>query len=336
MIFYDDRRTCPYFNLAAEEFLLNSAPPDETIFRLWRNAPAVIVGRHQNALSEVCVPYIDSHGIALVRRLTGGGAVYHDLGNLNYTFITADSGGPLDFAPMVEPVLRLLGELRLPARLDGRNDVTLDGKKFSGCAQSRSNGRLLHHGTLLFSADFDAMAVALSPDPEKFRSHAVASVRSRVTNLAEYLPPEITLSVFADRLVETVARSTSERFERRRFSDEQIRAVEKLRDEKYRTWDWNVGRSPRCDFVSQKRFVWGNLSVELRLDEGRIASAAFRGDFFALADPTELAALFVGRRFCADEIKNALSESAVRSVFPNLSRGELLELLGLAPANDET
>ena len=181
--------TDPSFNLAAEEFVFESLPKDRSYFMLWQNDRAVIIGKYQNTLAEINLPYIEANGIRVVRRLSGGGAVYHDLGNLNYTFIAdAKESERLDLRLFCEPVLRTLSSFGVKAELNGRNDMTVDGQKFSGNAQMIRHGRVLHHGTILFDSDLEAVTLALHVDEAKIRAKGIRSVRSRVTNLADVQP----------------------------------------------------------------------------------------------------------------------------------------------------
>ena len=181
-------------NLATEQVIFDSLPRGKSCFLLWQNRSAVVIGRHQDALAEIDRAFVEAEGIQLVRRLSGGGAVYHDLGNLNYSIITEGRGSKApDMAVFCEPVLRLLHDLGVRAELSGRNDMTVNGQKFSGSAQHLYKGRVLHHGTLLIDSDLNMVSRALRVDPEKIRSKGLASVRSRVTNLRPFLPEEIDL-----------------------------------------------------------------------------------------------------------------------------------------------
>ena len=258
MKYYRGISTDPYLNLAAEQFLLDTEEEEE-IFLLWRNSRSVILGRNQNAYAEVNLPFVEEHGIPVVRRLTGGGAVFHDLGNLNFTFIVPRARCPeLDFARFVLPVAQVLRELGVPAELSGRNDLVADGRKISGNAQCVWRDHVLHHGTLLVSADLSFMNGALRADADKLKSKGIKSVRSRVGNLSEYLP-----GIDAEGL----ARRLEDHFlgggaaERTDFSEEQRAGIEALAREKYRTWEWNFGVSGTFGRQVKRRFPYG--SVEL-------------------------------------------------------------------------
>ena len=294
---------------------------------LWQNRSAVIVGKHQDTLAEINRPYVEAHGIQVIRRPSGGGAVYHDLGNLNYTIIT-DSGSTerLDLSLFCQPVLRVLRSMGVPAELTGRNDMTVDGKKFSGSAQYLRRGRIQHHGTLLFDSDLSVVQQALQVDPEKIRSKGLPSVRSRVTNLRPWLPEGITLPQFRQRLLEELLHQTPG--ERYVFTEADLAGIEALADSRYRTWEWNVGVSPACSLVRRQRFE-GCGTVEARMDveHGRISALSFRGDFFSAREPEELAGLLIGFPPEPQPLREALRGADVSQFFSGLQNEQLIALL---------
>lgn len=298
MKLYVNESTDPYFNLAAEEALLN-LDAEEEIFLLWRNDRAVILGRNQNAYAEINRPFVEERGIAVVRRLTGGGAVFHDLGNLNFTFIVPRASCPeLDFARFALPVADALKKLGVPAELSGRNDLTAEGRKISGNAQCVYNGKVMHHGTLLFSADLSDMAGALRVDPEKMKSKGIKSVRSRVGNLADYLPGMDVLDL--RRVLE--ARFLSSGAERADFSPELTAEIERLKREKYASWAWNWGASGAFENCVKKRFPYGSVELSFAAEHGVLTGARFEGDFFGVRPVAELEEALVGCRLVREEI----------------------------------
>ena len=246
MLMIRNPSTNPAFNLAADEYMLTQMK--EEIVSLWRNDNAVIIGRNQNAIQEMDLDYIRENQITVIRRLTGGGAVFHDLGNVNFTFIQNHSAGSFnDYARFTAPICGYLRTLGLDAQLSGRNDLLVDGMKISGNAQTIRGGRILHHGTLLFSLNMSKLAGALRPRPIKIESKGIQSVRSRVTNISSHLTQPMTVEEFLagleDYLIRTIPDLTA-----RELTQEEKAAVTKLMEEKYGTWEWNFGRSPQYAF----------------------------------------------------------------------------------------
>ncbi len=296
MIYLDIRETDPRRNLALEEHLFRTVGQTDDCFLLWQNRSSVIVGRHQNTLAETNGAFLREHGIPAVRRLSGGGAVYHDLGNLNFTFITArERMEAMRFELFCTPVVETLRELGVDAQLSGRNDLSVDGRKFSGNSQYTSGGRLLHHGTILFAADLETMTAALTPPYEKLQSKGTPSVRGRVVNLSEALVGRVSLEEFRRLLANRALRGrTCSRFS---LTADDWAAVDKLAREKYGSWEWNYGDSPPCSF-SVKAYWNGCGTVEARvlLREGRIETVKFYGDFFGEESPAALEDALCGQK----------------------------------------
>ena len=319
--------TDPAFNLAAEQYVFDCLPKDRSYFMLWQNENAIIIGKYQNTLAEINRPYVEAHKIKVVRRLSGGGAVYHDLGNLNYTYIT-DAGEleTLNMRVFCEPIVRALAEFGVAAEINGRNDMTIDGKKFSGNAQYLRHGRVMHHGTLLYNSDLSAVSKALQVDPEKIRAKGIESVRSRVTNIRRYMKEDIPLFVFREMLLESIRRETeSEDYE---FSREDVREIERIRKERYDTWEWNYGKSPECTILRSGRVEGcGTIEAFITTDRGLITGIAFYGDFFSTKDPEELEQYFIGKKPDIEGFTQALEGIAVEQYFTGLTIEELLKLL---------
>ena len=319
--------TDPAFNLAAEQYVFDCLPKDRSYFMLWQNENAVIIGKYQNTLAEINGPYVEAHKIKVVRRLSGGGAVYHDLGNLNYTYIT-DAGEleALNMRVFCEPIVRALAEFGVTAEINGRNDMTIDGKKFSGNAQYLRHGRVMHHGTLLYNSDLSAVSKALQVDPEKIRAKGIESVRSRVTNIRRYMKEDVPLFVFREMLLEFIRRETeSEDYE---FSEEDVHEIERIRRERYDTWEWNYGKSPECTILKSGRVEGcGTIEVFITTDRGLITGIAFYGDFFSTKDPEELAQYFIGKKPDTEGFTQALEGIAIEQYFTGLTIEELLKLL---------
>jgi lipoate-protein ligase A len=274
----------PALNLATEERLFETLDPAGAgLFLLWRNGPSVIVGRHQCTAEEIDADFVARENLPVVRRNTGGGAVYHDLGNVNFSFLVPTGASKaMDFSRYMEPVRLALQDIGVEARITGRNDMEIEGRKISGSAQLVRGGKTLHHGTLLVDVDLERMAQALAVDPEKIRSKGVASLRARVDTIAAHWPADTTMEMLQDALVARCADAPG------RFTREDQDAAEALAQAKYRQWDWNYGASPPYTERIQHRFPWGKVDVRLDVERGTITACRIFGDFFALAPMGEL------------------------------------------------
>ncbi|MBR4078796.1 MAG: lipoate--protein ligase [Christensenellaceae bacterium] len=324
MILYIAEKTDPTLNLALEECFLREY--EDEVFMLWQNDKTIVVGKNQNTLSEIDLDYVKKMGIRVVRRITGGGAVYHDMGNLNFTYITSCEGEwESDFSRFATPVISALSKLGIKAELSGRNDITIDGRKFSGNAQTVVGNRLLHHGTILFNTDVSVLSKALTPDPEKIKSKGVKSVSSRVVNLSEVLPEGID----ARRLTSLLSSEVKELYgaSEYKLSDEELKRAEKLADEKYRTWDWNFGYSPKYTFSKKKRFGGGTVNVFLTVVEGKIEEAKIFGDFFGAGDITDIENALCGKKHDESTVREVLLNLKTGKYFSGISVDELLEVL---------
>jgi len=209
---------------------------------LWRNEKAVIVGKNQDTLAEIDPACVKAHGIQVVRRMTGGGAVYHDLGNINFTMIEPDAGNFENYAHFTKDLIDFLVTLDIKAAFIGRNDVLVDGRKICGSAQCVKNGMVMHHGCILYEADLTMLVNVLKPDPRKLQSKGIASVTARVTNIREHMKHNMS----SDDFLEAFARFISERHccEERALTREEQGQIRRLADEKYATWEWTYGASP--------------------------------------------------------------------------------------------
>lgn len=309
MILYENDSTDAYFNMAAEQYLLDTA--GSPCAMLWRNGKAVVIGKNQNAAEQLDLRFCRENGITPVRRLTGGGAVFHDLGNVNFTFIVPDDSKKLDFAAFSRPVIGSLERLGLKCRLSGRNDIvadTADGeRKISGEAQcvyeAGGTKKVLHHGTLLFSADLSLLAGALRADPAKMLSKGIRSVSSRVANVKDLIATDLDADGFLDYLKTDLAARTGA--ERRFFTDGEKAAIQKLADTKYASDEWLFGRFGRGG--KSRRFPFGTVGAEISEKDGAIESLRFTGDFFGAKDADVLAASLAGTRLSEQELMRALA-----------------------------
>lgn len=308
----------PYFNLAAEEYFLKK--DNESKLILWQNDKTIVIGRNQNTFAEINVSRAESLGLKIVRRMSGGGAVYHDMGNLNYTFITENSGDDfLNFKKFSQPVIDALATVGVTATLSGRNDILIDNKKISGNAQYVYKDMLLHHGTLLFNTDLAILSEVLNVNPLKIQTKGIASVKSRVTNIDQY--SDITPEEFCELMF------TSADGEIYKITDEDLKEIESLKAEKYNTWEWNFGYSPKHFFTAEKKFDCGIISVGLDAKEGIITAIKFSGDFFGKKDITELENIIIGSRHLFGNILSKLENFPVADYISGLTPEDIANLI---------
>ncbi|MDO4869015.1 MAG: lipoate--protein ligase [Bacillota bacterium] len=329
LIYIENNATDPHYNLAFEEYVFRHA--ETPVLLLWQNEPSVIIGKYQNTSEEINQDFIRKQGIHVVRRNTGGGAVYHDLGNLNYSFVIPDAETKVDFGTFTTPVVKALRSQGIPAEQTGRNDILVDGRKFSGNAQQFSDRRLLHHGTIMFDVDTENVAKALKVKPGKFRSKAVKSVRSRVTNLKPYFDQQGARAQIRDAaefkalLLEWFRREYDMR--EVELAAEQLAEIQKLREEKYDTYDWNYGRSPKADVTRGGFFRCGYVEFGFRLKANKVQEVKITGDFFAARDITELEERFHGCEYTPEGILSVLSEADLVSYLGDVTAGELADVI---------
>lgn len=324
MIYLETGSRNPFYNLAFEEVVLLRRREDSCLL-LWQNENTVVVGQNQNTEAEINRAFVEAHGIRVVRRTTGGGAVYHDLGNLNYSFITgAEDGEQLSMERFTRPVVSALRGLGLRAEASGRNDILIEGRKVSGTAQRLLNGRILHHGTLLFDADPDMVAGALRVDPEKFRSKSARSVRSRIGNIRDFLEEDMDLPAFWAYLKTALA---GEGFAQGTLTEEELQEAEDLKRRKYETWEWNFGRSPEYGMVNRRYWAGGGLEVRLSVRKGLIAEIAFYGDFLSRCPLDPLVKALEGCPFRREDVAERLARFSLPDYFGGIGLDEVLETL---------
>ncbi|RHW59179.1 lipoate--protein ligase [Clostridium botulinum] len=316
MQFLVNKSTNPFFNLALEEYLLKNVDIREDYFILWQNEPTIVIGKHQNTLKEINMNFVQDNNINVVRRNSGGGAVYHDLGNINFTFITKyDEKHLLDFKTFTNPVVYSLGKLNVKAELSGRNDILIDGRKISGNSQHIYKDRFLHHGTLLFNSELENLVKALNVDNDKILSKGIESIKSRVTNIKEHVKEDIFMEEFKEILIENIFIWNKSSLKEYNLTSDHINEIEKLMKEKYMTWQWNYGYSPEFNYRNSKRFQGGKLEVLLNIVEGHINECKIYGDFLGLMDVSEIEKRIIRIKYGEEYIDEFLREIDIKKSF---------------------
>jgi len=329
MIYVVNDSDNPFFNHAIEEYILKNK--DEDAFILWRNRPSILIGRNQNTLTEIDDDYVRREKIDVVRRLSGGGTVFNDLGNINFTFITkkAQDGTTLSngFKKFALPVIKALESLGVDAVFTGRNDITIDGKKFSGNAQFHYKDKTLHHGTLLFSGNLERLAKALKSKPLKLQDKGVKSVRSRVTNISEHLDVPMDVLEFKEYLKKYIMdfhNITKEYV----LSEKEMTDTLKIQKERFESWEWNYGKSPGYNYSNAKKFPWGTIELIMNIKNGIIEELRIYGDFFGEKSVKELENSIIGKKYNNSELLEELIRMNVDEYIKGASATEIVSVIG--------
>lgn len=324
MLYIHNKSTNPYFNLAAEEYFLKEFKDE--CFMLWRNEPCIIIGKNQNTLSEINIDYIKKNNIPVIRRLSGGGAVFHDLGNVNFTFIANDKEDSFkNFKKFTKPIIEVLEKLGIKAEFTGRNDLAIDGKKFSGNAQYNFKNRILHHGTLLFSSNMADLSLALKKNPLKFMDKGVKSISSRVTNISRHLKSPLNILEFIDIIMKHIM-DTNKEEELYSLTAADINRINTLVENKYKTWEWNYKSSPQYDFKNEKRFPGGIVELNMMVERGIIRAVKIQGDFFGKYDAADIEKALIGVCHSDSSIRAALSNFNIDDYFSNITIDNFIEV----------
>ncbi|MBN2174067.1 MAG: lipoate--protein ligase [Bacteroidales bacterium] len=318
-------QTDPFFNIAAEEYLMKNTSGD--CFMLWQNEPSIIIGKHQNALSEINLPFVKENNIPVIRRISGGGTVFHDPGNLNFTFISdGETGKLVDFRKFTQPIIEVLNHLGVPAKFEGKNDLRVNGFKISGNSEHVYKNRILHHGTLLFSSDLTNLGNALRSGHEKFQDRAVQSVRSKVANISDFLTNKISILEFKERIEKYI----SGKFPGSEFhhlNTSEIAAIRKLSEAKYRTWEWNFGYSPDYFFKNSVKVNEVLYNFEVQVKKGLISEIQFDYKNKSSSLDVFLMQEVVGKRHHYDELLRLFESNRQMLAEVNLKPEILIKIL---------
>jgi len=321
--------TDPQINLAIEEYILENFGEKDTYLLFYVNSPSIIIGRNQNTIEEINTDYVDEQGIKVVRRLSGGGAVYHDEQNLNFSFITKDDGNSFqNFAKFTQPVVDALNNIGVPVELQGRNDLAVEGRKISGNAMFSTRGRMFSHGTLMLDSQLEELTKALKVKKIKIESKGIKSIRSRVANIAEYLDNPISMDEFKELILRYIfdVEDVND-VPQYVLTDEDWAKIHEISEKRYQQWEWNYGKSPSFNYQESKKFPGGLVDVRLDVKKGIIENCTIFGDFFGLGDVKVLEDALTGVRHNRDAVKEAVDQVDVSHYLGRISKEEFLELL---------
>ncbi|WP_338705217.1 lipoate--protein ligase [Priestia aryabhattai] len=328
MLFIDNQKNYdPRINLAIEEYALKHLDINETYLLFYINEPSIIIGKNQNTIEEINTKYVEDQHIHVVRRLSGGGAVYHDKGNLNFSFITKDDGNSFhNFKKFTEPVVEALKKLGVNAELSGRNDLMAEGRKISGNAQFSTKGRMFSHGTLLFDSEIENVVSALKVKKDKIESKGIKSIRNRVANISEFLEQKVTVEEFREMLLRYIFEG-EENITEYKLTEKDWETIHQISKERYQSWDWNYGKSPKFNLQHSHRFPVGQIDVRLEVNKGKIDACTIYGDFFGVGDVGEVQGKLTGVRYEKASIEQALEDIDIPHYFGNITKEEFVELI---------
>ncbi|WP_414055321.1 lipoate--protein ligase [Macrococcus equi] len=315
----------PTINLAMEEYVLKHLPKDDSYFLFYVNEPSIIIGKNQNTFAEINQAYVDEKNIHVVRRISGGGAVYHDLGNLNFSFVTkADDDSFHNFKKFTMPIVEALNKLGVNAEMTGRNDLQVGERKVSGNAMFQSGDRMFSHGTLMLNSDIEEVVRSLTVSEKKLITKGIKSIRSRVANIQEFLDHQITMEEFKQTLLQSIFDGPVEQY---KLSEDDWKKIEQMSEEKYRNYDWNYGKNPKYNYEVKQKFPGGMLELKINVVKGMMDDIKIFGDFFGVGEVSEIEALLKGLPHNQSAVRNALDTIDFAHYFGRVSKEEFLSLV---------
>ena len=328
MIYICSPSNDPHFNLALEQYVFDEMPKDKEYFMLWQNDNAIIIGKHQNTIAEINQEFVNKNNISVVRRLSGGGAVYHDMGNLNFTFIVNDGDNisNFDFGIFCRPIIKALDKIGVRAELNGRNDMTIDGKKFSGNSQYTKKHRITHHGTLLYNSNLSIISQSLNVSKDKIESKGIKSVRSRVTNIKDYMSDDIPLSEFKNLLLKYMFEQ--EIIEEYILTENDIKKINEIKEKIYATWEWNYGYSPKYNIIKERRIEGcGKFEIYMDIENGIITNFDVFGDYFGNGNKEDLKNILIGKKLEKNDLEYALKDIDISFFFNNITLEKFIDIM---------
>ena len=324
MIYIETGSTDVYYNFGLEYYFTVEKRLPDTVFLFWRTTPTLMVGKYQNVLEEINKPYAEAHGIRLVRRMSGGGTIYTDLGGWQFTFIQHRAAGEIEFSQYIDPVIGALGEMGVSAAFNGRNDLTIQGRKFSGNAQYRLGDCIVHHGSLLFDTDIEQMVASTTVDSYKILSKSIKSVRDRVTNIAEHLPSPMSAEDFKAAMVRSIMAGSTDVYTLTAEDDARIRRIAR---ERFAGWEQIYGKNPKFTIDRSGRTAGGKIQFKLDVQKGIIRSAAVYGDFFSTLDAETICAALTGCAYERGAVLAALRRYGVDGAVYRIPAEEMARII---------
>ncbi|SCG96020.1 Lipoate-protein ligase LplJ [uncultured Clostridium sp.] len=326
MMYVESNSLSPYFNFALEYYLMTEKElGDDNIFMFWRTKPTLMIGKFQNTIEEINQKYAEENNINVVRRMSGGGTIYTDMNGWQFTFINKNyKGSGIDFSEFTKPIIHALEKQGINAYFNSRNDLLINGRKFSGNAQYIKNGSRLHHGSILFNTDIESMVKSITVAEDKIISKGIKSVRERVTNISEHLDKDISTLEFKEIMLESLLKNTKNIYT---LTDEDLYRVNEISKERFESWNWNYGASPKFNITKSKRYSGGKVEFKINIDKGIIRDIFINGDFFGEGEVEDISKLLSGCRYSKESIIEVINSIDIEKYFYKISKEDILDCI---------